>query len=456
MASDAPADHKHDRLTPGVARLAAGVDEDDGAHPVRIVPIPEGETTTGLSGTPTHWPRETLKRAVDAGVWQGAKLLKSPGGPGHKEMEALADPDNIIGQVTDVRYEEGVGPVLKGNVIDEHMARLVDHGLVGVSPDLYRELGEFDDQLGAAPATDILDVPYITILDRGASEGATIEPARAEALAASDAGQFLQSGTSQPDDERSEVPGDGADGSDSSDDSDSTARTDGADGEQTDPANEPAESGVDPNPDTDPDPDTMSDDDKLEELREQLAAAKADQDDKAERIESLESDTEDLKEQLSAKDETITEKDERIETLEAENRVVREVIAEHAAGDSSLSPERLAEKFDTEELAEMLAEGDDDDDDDGNYLDTVREQLAAAPAHRGQTPDDDDPANLDEEQLAAADTRARSVLALDDVRAMDREQLSPREYVKRTHDVDPATYDSAQSLREAIQAQEAE
>ncbi|QBI90013.1 putative prohead protease protein [Halobacterium phage ChaoS9] len=177
---------KHERLSSGVATvveaLAEGSDEDDDVYEVRIVPIGEGDVTTGQSGEPTHWDRETLLQAVEQGAFDGAKLLKGRPGEGHKEMLDQADPDEIIGGVDEWTYEEGVGPVGHGKVLDERMAKLIDHDLVDVSPDMFRLLDGYDEELGANTVDEILDVPYITVLDRGAAPSNTIDPATAEAL----------------------------------------------------------------------------------------------------------------------------------------------------------------------------------------------------------------------------------------------------------------------------------
>jgi hypothetical protein len=169
-----PHDETHaETLAGGVA----SIDEDDEDRQVRIVPLGEGDTTRGGSGKETYWDREVLKEAVDDGAFDGAKLLKGRPGEGHKDMLEQADPDEIVGSAGEFEYEDGVGPVSENaEVLDDHLADLVDAGLVEVSPDMWRVLGDYDEDLGAHRVEEILDVPYITILDRGASAGASIEP----------------------------------------------------------------------------------------------------------------------------------------------------------------------------------------------------------------------------------------------------------------------------------------
>lgn len=179
-----PHDEKHaETLAGGVASFD---EDDDKDRQVRIVPLGEGDTTRGGSGKETYWDREVLKEGVESGAFDDAKLLKGRPGEGHKDMLEQADPDEIAGSAGTFEYEDGVGPVSENaEVLDDHLADLVDAGLVEVSPDMWRVLDEYDEELGAYRVEEILDVPYITILDRGASAGASIEPADAgtEALA---------------------------------------------------------------------------------------------------------------------------------------------------------------------------------------------------------------------------------------------------------------------------------
>lgn len=422
MASDT-----HERLASGIAAKTSEAD----ATEVRIIPIPEGERTTGLSGEETVWPRETLKESVDRGVWQGAKLLKArPTPEQHKEgVYTPAGPDEIVGKVTDATYEDGVGPVLSASLLDEHLAKLVEHDLVTVSPDLTRELDEYDEQLQAKPAAAINDVPYVTILDVGASSGASIEPATAEALGV------------HPD--RLAAPGSGDGSGEQNPDSDD-------DDDVESPSDEPAEPGRDS--------DTDMTDEKIQELQEQLAAARQETDELREEKESLESETDELESELSEKEQKLEDLEDEKASLEDENQSFGRVLAARVAGDSPLDADSLAERYTVEELAdtvvkhEGLADEEARSSDDYDPIAQVQEQLAQAPAHRGQTPEGGEGGNLTEEQLAAADGLATSVLAMQDVQRAQNEQLSPREYVKREHDVDPAQYDDEQALRAAVES----
>ena len=170
-------------LSSGVAALVDGADDQDDSYQARVVPIGEGDITRGGSGKETYWDAETLREGVESGAFNGAKLLKGRAGAGHKSMLDQADPDEIVGKVPSFDYEDGVGPVGDGDLLDEHLAKLVDHELLEVSPDMWRVLGEYDEELSAYRVDEIIDVPYITLLDRGASEGASISPAEGDAEA---------------------------------------------------------------------------------------------------------------------------------------------------------------------------------------------------------------------------------------------------------------------------------
>ncbi|WP_330633710.1 hypothetical protein [Halocatena halophila] len=406
----------HDRLAAGVAGSDTNSSSDD-AYPTRIVPVGEGDTTVGLSGKETYWDRDTLKKAVEQGAFDGAKILKGSSGDGHKDMLSLADPDSIIGSVDSWRYEDGVGPVGEGPVLDEHMAKLIEHGLIEVSPDMWRELGDYDEDLEAYRVDQLTSVPYLTLVDRGAGNRTVIEPARAEAL-----------GFTEWEDESESA--------------------------------EPAESGRD----TDNSEQDMT---NKEELQEQLAAAKAELEQKEEAIENheeqiqqLEESKSELESDLTEVKETVEEKDERIDTLESENKPLRQMLSERVADGAALSPEQVADSnLTNEELADSIVENDNlrdavEDGDEKSAVELVSEQLAAAPALRGETSNDDDTTagadGLDEEQLSAANDRAYELISGNDIMNSDFDQMSPREYVRQYKDIDPADYSSRQALRNAF------
>ena len=182
------------RPSGGVAQLApaSDTDDEDDAFRPEIVPIPEGEVTVGAgSEKRTEWSRDPLKQATEAGAFDNAKLVRGKAGINpHLPMDEQLSPEDIVGDAGTFHYEEGRGPVSNGDgvVVDEHLSKLVENELVEISPDMRRVIGEWDDSLadgdGAHSVEEIVDVPRMTILDKGASRNAELGPAEQEALAA--------------------------------------------------------------------------------------------------------------------------------------------------------------------------------------------------------------------------------------------------------------------------------
>ena len=510
----------HEQLSSGIANLTGGTDDD---FEVRIVPITEGEVTTGQSGKRTIWDREPMREAVEAGLLNGSTIVKGEGGKNpHFPMDEQVPPENILGRVDEWTYEEGAGPVGYAQLADEGIAKRVDLGLLDVSADLERVLGEYDEERDGHPVEQLVGMPRVTILEQGAAANASIEPATAEALGVhpDDLGpggdteqlaglqtlrfraygdmigqEFVDDAVSSVD----SIAGLSAVASATSDSPELLVVIDTKAVDSLDTLNEQLIEALDETPfevyedfdwleeiqyehlageiggDDDPSasetptptggsqasdepadtgtgdiPSDMTDD-KIQELQEQLAAAKQENETLREEKESLESETDELESELSEKEQTIDD-------LEDENQSFGRVLAARVAGDSPLDADSLAERYTVEELAdtvvkhEGLADEEARSNDDYDPIAQVQEQLAQAPAHRGQAPEGDEGGNLTEEQLAAADDLATSVLTMDDVQRVQSEQLSPREYVQREHDVDPAQYEDEQALRSAIAA----
>lgn len=438
----------NERLSGGVAQLSAASDADAPAVTPEIVPIGEGEVTEGLSGKKLYWPESTLREATRQGAFDDAKLLKGRPDVGHKDINSQASPDEIAGGAGSFEYEPGRGPVSSdGTIVDEHLGKLIDHGLVEISADFTDlEVGEFDEERGARPVESVGDVPYITILDRGAAEGASISTGRAEQLG------FNPDSDAAGDDDTESTDSDAADPAESGRDADADSGTDDTD---TDDPTSPMTD--DPN-------------DRIQELQEQLAAVKQEKqqaESQAEELESeldeTESELEATSEELEAKEETIEEKEARLEDLESEAESFGRVLAHRLAGeDSPFTPDELAERYSTNELAEKVVttEGLADEDarasDDYDPVAAVQEQLAQPPAHRGgdpgETTDETTTGELTEEQLAAADDRAFEVLDSTGITEASQQGKSPREYVRDTHGVDPAAVDSASELRSRVES----
>lgn len=437
----------NERLSGGVAQLSAASGADGPAVTPEIVPIGEGEVTEGQSGEKLYWPESTLREATQQGAFDDAKLLKGRPDVGHKDIRSQASPDEIAGGAGTFEYESGRGPVSSdGTVIDEHLGKLIDHGLVEISADFTDlEVGEYDPEHDARPVKSVGGVPYITILDRGASSGASISAGRAEQLGFN------------PDTESGDGDGEG----ENEDEGD----------EQT--SDEGADTSTGSNEDTDS---NMADQDKIEELHEQLAAVreekaqveserdslKTEKESLEEKTENLESEVEEKESKLSEKEEKLDEMEDELDEAQSEAEFSRRQAALIAVGgneaaaetlvDSDRSADDLAEMaLDSEFGPEVLPSTEDEDTDEEQLspMDRLNEQLAQSPAQRGQSPGDDDEEATppDEEQLAAAEDRAFEVMDSSDVMTASSEDLSGREYLRQYKGVDPAQVGSVEQLR---------
>lgn len=404
-------DH-HEQLSTG----AAVVTEDDDYPTVRINPIGEDEITVGQSGEPTLWDRDALQTAVEQNALVDPQLgvsevVEGTGGRNpHHPMDEQVPPKAKLARVEEWEYEEGVGPVAEVQLADEDIAKRVNLGLLDVSADLIRELGEFDEELGARPVERIRSMPRVTVVDRGSAPSASIEPATAEALGYN--------------------PDAGAGGLDE-------------DGQDAQTSDEPAESGEDH--DT-----PMPDDKTKEELREQLAAAQAEVTEKEEQVEDLRSEKETLEETKEELESTKEELESEKEELEENNETFQRALAAKYAEQSPMDAEKAMERLEIDDMVEDLDPGPDGDEDDRSPKERLSEQLAAGISLRGQGTEETETGSLSDEDLENAEQLAGSVLSLTDIQRVNQEDISRREYLQREHDVDPVEYGSEDSLRQAI------
>lgn len=162
----------------GVAVLAEGYTEDNAPFVVSGVALGEGDITKGQSGVPTMWSAEVLRQA--ASLFEGVPIVKND-----HSLDEQPRADNVIGEVTEARYREGVGVAFRGEIIDADIARKVDEGLLDVSPVMARELGdgemEFNGQQ-VVPAESIRDVREIGIVMKGAAPSNEIRTGAPAAL----------------------------------------------------------------------------------------------------------------------------------------------------------------------------------------------------------------------------------------------------------------------------------
>lgn len=165
---------------------AATVDEAAGADSwqIRGVAIGAGDVTTGQSGIETRWPADVLEDTAEALAGDEATVVSGPGGERgpHWEMDEQVPPEQIVGSVT-FDFQEGIGLTYGGKIIDEGLAKRIDAGLVDVSPDMWRRL---DEQHGDGPAevAEIVGIPRLTVVERGAGPSASVEVAGGQAALA--------------------------------------------------------------------------------------------------------------------------------------------------------------------------------------------------------------------------------------------------------------------------------
>lgn len=168
-------DTEHEVLQRGTAVLADGADADDGPTLVNGVAIGEDDITTGMSGKRTIWPGETLREAAE-------KLIGKPIVRNHPDPEAPQPPiEAVIGEVTDARYQAGVGLLWQGELDDADIAQQVERGRADVSPVMARELGDYDDEQDAHIATEIHAFRDLGVVSQGAAASNAIEPSTGEA-----------------------------------------------------------------------------------------------------------------------------------------------------------------------------------------------------------------------------------------------------------------------------------
>lgn len=489
-----------------LSALSRTAPEGDGTYRVAGVAIGEGDVTQGLSGTETRWPADVLRDAADR--LGEAKILKGRAGQGHKPMDEQADPEEIVGRAS-FDYEPGVGLTYSGELLDEGLARRVDLGVLDVSPDMYRRLGEQNAD-GVKEAEEIIDVPYLTLLDRGAGPNASVELAEGSAeQAAERLAELLETETETPSDgdgdgtgsEQLQAEGDAVrwDSDAGGDREPSDVRygvvadelQDGPDGEVLvavyQPTSEydgwearneqnqmseerlevvgsngkeslPAVSSVvdseqagDGSTPGSPTADGSSGNDPAD--TGSTSTPMTENDNLQEQLSSVRSERDELEDTVEQLEDQLDDKTDEIEELEERLAPLRELLAEIATEGSALDAETVAESHTVPELVGQL--GDDvDGDDDVDYTDAIKEQLEGTVAPRGEGTDDGD-GNGGSEQLSAeereqAEQLAQSVMTLDDMRDMDRAGLDAREYLAREYDVDPAQYNHEEPLREAV------
>lgn len=164
----------------GVAVLSAN--PDDGPLRVRGVALSENDVTYGASGTEKFWPREVIEPSAAGLV--GTKIVDDrqhdiPEDGDINDIPKQPSIDAIVGEITDAKYESGIGVVYEGEIDDPDVASLVENGRVEVSPFVFHEMGEADED-GVAPVKDIAHWRDLAVVSEGAGMDASIDPVEVE------------------------------------------------------------------------------------------------------------------------------------------------------------------------------------------------------------------------------------------------------------------------------------
>lgn len=170
-------------------------DDEDSSPVARIAPATIGDRVAGhrsdgSTGEYSIWDEGPLREAFESGALadiggRPTRVVLGEGGENpHFPIFESVPPENILGQVERWEWEDGTGPVGYAPLADEEIAKRIDLGLLEVSADWLRFLGEYDEERGGRLVDEIVALPRVTILDRGANSNASIEisPEMAEAL----------------------------------------------------------------------------------------------------------------------------------------------------------------------------------------------------------------------------------------------------------------------------------
>ena len=130
------------------------------------IAIPENTVVQG-GADERHFFDETsleeLARQVNAQIEEGVvHIVKN-----FHEREGQAEADDVIGKLNGVRHAPGVGLLFNGEVTDETIAENIAHGYLEVSPSVFRELGEFDEQRDARAVTETAGFRDLAVVARG-------------------------------------------------------------------------------------------------------------------------------------------------------------------------------------------------------------------------------------------------------------------------------------------------
>ncbi|WP_394743351.1 hypothetical protein [Natronococcus roseus] len=168
------------------ASNSGGEEYSDGGGPwtVHGVAIGDGDVTNGKTREgeedPSYWPGEVLEESADDLV--GRYIVDDRD---HDDLDSLEPPARAIaGEITDAAYVEDVGLVYEGEVDDPEIAQQADRGRIDVSPAVFRQRGEYDEEIGARPVEAVAHWRDIAAVANGAAPSNEIATGTAEALSA--------------------------------------------------------------------------------------------------------------------------------------------------------------------------------------------------------------------------------------------------------------------------------
>lgn len=199
---------------------------------VRGVALGEGDLTYGNDRTWIEWPRETLEPAVSSLI--GKKIVDPSahwapeGGDVDDEYPREPPEETWVGEITDARYEDGVGVLYEGIIEDESVAAMVEAGDVEPSPTVFHKRAPRDEDEKLWRATGITGWRDLAMVDEGASPSASIEATSSSGVAAMSGEDVVAvlSSAFEADDARTDDPRHGGRGEDPADaDADADAAT---------------------------------------------------------------------------------------------------------------------------------------------------------------------------------------------------------------------------------------
>lgn len=113
---------------------------------VRGIALEPHAETLGASGVEKQWPADEIENSAETLV----------GKPVTRDSSQSAD--NVIGQVTDVEWQDGEGLVYEAEIEDEEVAEKLSDGMGELAPRMFHEAigtAEIDESEEPAVVTDL-------------------------------------------------------------------------------------------------------------------------------------------------------------------------------------------------------------------------------------------------------------------------------------------------------------